>query len=138
MKAAIARALFGGAAVIFGVGALLHAAAFFSKAASIIDASSVKSFFGHELKVLWLADSTTLMSLALICGFLVAKPQSVTKPMLLLFALVPASTTVLLYGFLGSFYAAHLLLLGTAMVLFAAMMLPGQVGRAAGAQLARP
>ncbi len=123
MKPAITRTLLGGAAVIFSLGGILHAAAFFSKASSLIDASSMKSFFGHELKGLWLADSTTLICLALICGFLSIKPHSVTRPMLFLLALVPASTTALLYGFLGPFYAAHMLLLGTAMVFVAAVTL---------------
>jgi hypothetical protein len=43
--------------------------------------------------------------------------------MLFLLALVPASTTALLYGFLGPFYAAHMLLLGTAMVFVGAVTL---------------
>jgi len=123
MKLTITRMLLAAAAAIFSLGAVLHAAAFYSKASSLIDASSMKSFFGRELKVLWLADSTTLICLALICGFLSIKPYSVTRPMLFLLALVPASTTALLYGFLGPFYAAHMLLLGTAMVFVAAVTL---------------
>jgi hypothetical protein len=120
MKLTITRALLAGAAAIFCLGGVLHTAAFFSNASSVIEASSVKSFFGHELKVLWLADSTTLICLALICGLLSVKPDSVTRPLLFLLALVPASTTALLYGFLGPFFAAHMLLLGTLMLLAAA------------------
>jgi len=132
VKPAITRTLLAGAAVIFGLGGIFHAVAFFSKASSLIDASSMKSFFGHELKVLWLADSTTLTCLALICGYLSVKPRSVTRTMLFLLALVPASTTALLYGFLGPFYAAHMLLLGTAMVFIAALTLDAQERNAAG------
>jgi len=132
MKPAITRTLLAGAAVIFSLGGVLHAVAFFAKASSLIDASSMKSFFGHELKVLWLADSTTLICLALICGFLSFKPYSVTRPLLFLLALVPASTTALLYGFLGPFYAAHMLLLGTAMVFVAAVTLHAGERNAAG------
>lgn len=116
------RALLTGASFIFGTGGVLHAKAFFSKASSVIDSSGVKVFFGDELKVLWLADSTTLISLALICGYLAFRPRAATTTMLILLALVPASTTALLYGFLGSFYAAHLLLLGTLMVFVAGLL----------------
>lgn len=122
MKPVITRALLGGAGFIFGLGGVLHAAAFFSKASSLIDAASAKGFFGRELKVLWLADSTTLICLALICAFLAFRPDAVSKPMLFLISLVPASTTALLYTFLGAFYAAHLLLLGTVMVFAAGTM----------------
>ena len=125
MNRTIRRVLLAGASIIFGVGGFLHTGAFFSKAAAVIDSSGVKVFFDHELKVLWLADSTTLISLALICGYLAFRPHAVTRTVLILLALVPASTTALLYGFLGSFYAAHLLMIGTAMVFGA-----GLTGRA--------
>jgi hypothetical protein len=123
MKRAFTRALLACASLIFAAGGVLHAIAFFAKAASIIESSGVKAFFGLELKVLWLADSTTLASMALLCAYAALRPSNVQKPMLCLLAFVPGSTTVLLYGFLGPFYAAHLLLLGTAMLLVAALTL---------------
>ena len=120
------RALLAGAAAIFAGGGLLHAVAYFSKAHLLIEGASVKAFFGNELKVLWLADSTTLAGVALILGFLSLRPASVSRALLLLLALVPGATTALLYAYLGPFYAAHLLLLGTAMVVIAALLLKGR------------
>jgi hypothetical protein len=78
---------------------------------------------------LWLADSTTLIGLALIFGVLALRPNSVSRPVLLLLALVPGATTALLYWFLGPFYAAHMLLLATAMVCVASLTLSTQPDR---------
>ena len=135
MNQTVNRTLLASASFIFGVGGFLHARAFFSKASAAIDSSGMKDFFGHELKVWWLADSTTLIGLALICGYLAFRPHAVTRTMLSLLALVPASTTALLYGFLGSFYAAHLLLLGTAMVFVAGLTLRAHESKAPVARL---
>jgi hypothetical protein len=128
MKPWISRALLATAALIFAIGGVLHAIAYFSKASFVIESASVKAFFGRELKVLWLADSTTLIALAMIFGVLSLKPTSVSRPVLLLLALVPGATTALLYGFLGPFYAAHLLLLATVMVCVAGLTLNTQPG----------
>jgi hypothetical protein len=129
MKLWITRTLLAIAAIIFAIGGVLHAIAYFSKASLVIESASVKAFFGHELKVLWLADSTTLIGLALIFGVLSLRPTSVSKLVLLLLALVPGATTALLYWFLGPFYAAHMLLLATVMVCVAGLTLNTQPGR---------
>jgi len=42
-----------------------------------------------------------------------------------LVALIPAATAVLLYTFLGNFFAGHLLLAIAALAFFGAMQLPG-------------
>ena len=129
MKPWIPRTLLAVAAIIFAFGGVLHAVAYFSKASLVIESAGVKTFFGHELKVLWLADSTTLIGLALIFGVLALRPNSVSRPVLLLLALVPGATTALLYWFLGPFYAAHMLLLATAMVCVASLTLSTQPDR---------
>jgi hypothetical protein len=121
----LSRTLLAGAALIFAGGGVMHALAYFSKARFAIDDASVKVFFGNELRVLWLADSTTLVGLALILGFFSFRPASGSRPLLLLLALIPAPTTALLYTYLGPFYAAHLLFLGTVMVVVAALSLKG-------------
>ena len=51
----------------------------FQKRTLLIEGAGVKAFFGNELKVLWLADSTTLVGVALILGFLSLRPASVKQ-----------------------------------------------------------
>jgi hypothetical protein len=123
------RALLACAAFIFAGGGVLHAAAYFSKAHSVIEGAGVKVFFGNELKVLWLADSTTLVGLALALGLLSLRPAHGSRVLLLLLALVPGAITILLYAYLGPFYAAHLLLLGSIMVIIAALLMKERPSR---------
>jgi hypothetical protein len=126
-KTFIARLLLTLAAIIFGIGAVLHAAAYWSKSRTRIDMSDLPAFLAAELKVLWLADSTTLMALAIIFAFIAAKPASVAPRVIVLLAVIPAGTTLLLYLILGAFYAAHLLALATGMVVIAGLMMPSRL-----------
>jgi hypothetical protein len=120
----IARFLLALAAAIFLFGAVMHAKAYFGNASRALDASPLKMFFSNELKGLWLADSTTLAGLALIFGLMATRPALAVKPVILCLSWIPAATTALLYLFLGSFYAAHMLLAATLMVIVAALILP--------------
>ena len=122
-NAGISRLLFGFAAAIFMLGAAAHAKAFFGSASRIIDGSAARVFFAGELKVLWLADSATLMGLAVVFGLMAAKPRWAASPLICV-SWIPAATTVLLYYFLGPFYAAHMLLVATLMIIVAALLLP--------------
>jgi hypothetical protein len=122
MKPWISRLFLAVAAAIFAIGGGLHAVAYLTSASPRIDGANVKGLFGAQLKVLWLADSTTLLALALLFGFIAARPNSISRPALLMVAVVPAATTALLYVFLGPFYAAHLLLLATALVVAAGLI----------------
>src|SRR5436309_3207561 len=109
MAGPIPRLLLTLAAAIFAVGGALHGRAFFASAQATLDASGLKPFFGSELKVLWLADSTTLIGLGLVFGLIVLRPQEISRELLILISVVPLGTVALLYLFLGGFYAAHLL-----------------------------
>ncbi|HME39497.1 MAG TPA: hypothetical protein VKG63_11115 [Steroidobacteraceae bacterium] len=124
MKHSLSRLLLALAAVIFLFGAAMHAIAFFSKAAHVVDVSDLKPFFGNEVKVLWLADSTTLTGLAILLGLMAIRPGCASRPVILLLSFIPAAITALLYVYLGPFYAAHLLLAATLMTIVAALMLP--------------
>lgn len=124
MDSRIPRLLLAAAAAIFAFGGAMHAAAYTAKALPSISRSNLPPFLGAEIKVLWLADSTTLIALALVLGFIAVKPTSATKAVVMLLAVVPAATTALLYIFLGPFYAGHLLLAASAMVFVAGLIMP--------------
>ena len=124
MNQIISRLLLGLAAAIYGFGSLMHAIAFFGMANQRLGSSNFAAFFENELRVLWLADSSTLLGLAIVFGFLAARPASASRPMIVVLSLIPAGTTALLYVFLGTFYAAHLLCIATLMVIAAALIRP--------------
>jgi len=121
----LTRALLAVSAAIFALGGWMHARAYLHSARAYLDAGP-NPFVAAELKALWLADSTTLLGLAVLVGCLVARPRLASGSAIALLALVPAGTTVLIYLFLGSFYAAHMLAIGTFTLLLAGALLHSQ------------
>jgi hypothetical protein len=128
MNSRISRLLLATAAAIFAFGGAMHAVAYVAKASPSISSANLPPFLGAEFKVLWLADSTTLMALALVFGFIAAVPTSASKAVIILLAMIPASTTALLYAFLGPFYAGHMLLAASTMAFVAGMIMPAANG----------
>ena len=106
----------------FAAGGVLHAVAYFSKAHLAIESAGVKQSFGNELKVLWLADSTPPGQSGSGVGTCVASAR-LWEQVALLLLIVPGAITILLYAFLGPFYAARLLLIGSSIVVIAALLL---------------
>lgn len=98
------------AALLSAAGGAIHAAAFV-KARTALTASNLPHFYLGSSKALWLSDSATLLVVATILGVVAARPLVSVRMLMMLVALIPASTAALLYLFLGSFFAAHLLLL---------------------------
>jgi len=122
MRSLISRFLLTVAAAIFGFGAAMHLRAFLSKASYTIDQAQLPHFMASELKVLWLADSTTLFLLAIGAAYMALKPSPNQAPFLFLLAAVPAATAILLYTYLGLFYAADMLLAASLMVVVASQI----------------
>jgi hypothetical protein len=119
----IPRLLLAAAAGICVFGGAAHTAAFFATTSTSISRSGLSPILAAELKVLWLADSTTLLALALLFGFIAAKPNVASRAVIVLLAVMPAATAVLLYLFLGPFYAGHLLTAATVMVCLAGVLM---------------
>ena len=116
--------MLGVASFLMALGGAMHAAAF-NRAAVAIAGSNLPRFFGDCSKALWLADSTTMFSLAALFGLIAAKPSAATRPVVMLLALIPAATGVLIYVFLGSFFAGHILMATAILVFFAGVQLSG-------------
>ncbi len=109
--------------LILALGGVMHAAAY-GKAVAAITGSNLPAFFGNSLKVFWLGDSATMFLLAAIYGWIAIRPRAATKSVVVLLALLPASTAVLLYTFLGAFFAAHMLLIAAALTFVAGLRFP--------------
>src|SRR5262245_11390041 len=103
------RLLLAMASLLSAAGGSIHAATF-RKCQIVITASDLPRFYGGSSKGLWLADSATLLILAAIFGLVAARPSAATRQLVMLVALIPAATAVMLYTFLGGFFAGHLLL----------------------------
>jgi len=120
------RLLLALSSVISALGGAMHATAF-RKALAAIDASNLPYFYGGSSKGLWLADSTTLVIVAVIFGLIAARPSVASRPLVILVALIPAATAILIYTFLGSFIAGHILLAIAVLALAAGSQFPGSV-----------
>ena len=96
-------------ALALAAGAFMHAAAF-NKISSAIAKSDIVSFAGNSLKVLWLADSVTALLLAAVFGIAAARPSISSNLIVMLLAMIPATTAVLIYTFVGDFIGGHIML----------------------------
>lgn len=133
MYARTSRLLLVFAAVLSALGAAVHAAAF-TKARAAMTASNTPHFYVASSEALWLSDSATLLVTAAMLGFMAAKPRQGAATTVMLVALIPAATSLLLYIFLGSFFAAHLLLFIAVLSFLAGLALPRE-DRASSARL---
>jgi len=103
------RLLLSLSALVLAAGGLMHARAF-GKTVAAVAASNLEPFYGASLQALWLIDSATLLTLALVFLLVAARPALAAGGVLALVAIIPAATALFLYKFLGSFLPAHLLL----------------------------
>lgn len=110
-----------GALLLFG--GVVHTLAF-KKAVAAVTQSNLPDFFGKALKGLWLIDSATLITLAIVFGLIAARPMVASRSIVVLLALIPAATAGLLYYFIGSLRAAHLLVTAAALGFAGGMLLP--------------
>ena len=104
-----ARFLLAFAALLLAVGAIMHASAF-KKIASTVADSNLEVFAAGSLKLLWLGDSATLLLLATVFAFIAARPSAGTRWIVVILSLIPASTAILIYTFIGSFIGGHVLI----------------------------
>ena len=102
----------------------MHALAF-HRTQSVVSVSQLPPFFGNSFKLLWLGDSATMLVLAVIFAVIAARPAVATKPMVLLVALIPAATAILLYVFLGNFFAGHIQLATATAAFLSGLRFPG-------------
>jgi hypothetical protein len=120
----VPRFLLAFSSLLLAVGGAIHAAAF-NRPLTAIATSNLTPFLGASFKLLWLADSTTMFILAAVFGLIAAQPSVATRLVVTVLALIPAATAVLIYVFLGGFFAGHILLATAAAAFFAGLQFPG-------------
>jgi hypothetical protein len=106
----LSRFLLALSALVLFVGSLLHGSAF-NKILSAITDSNLASFAANSLKVLWLQDAAICLILAIVFGFVAARPSAATRSTIVLLALIPAATAALIYIFIGNFIGGQVMLI---------------------------
>ena len=124
MVSRVPRFVIAFAGLIQLAGSVVHAAAF-SRADAAFTSSGLRPFFGNSSRALWLGDSTTLAVVAVLCGLIAMWPSAASRAVVIFLAFIPALTALLIYVFLGVFFAAHLLLISAVAMFFAGLKFPG-------------
>lgn len=117
------RFLLGFSSLLLAAGGALHAAPF-PRTQALITASNLTPFLANSCKALWLGDSANMILLSALFGLIAARPSAATRPVVLLLALIPATTAVLIYAFLGGFFAGHILFATAVAAFFAGLQFP--------------
>ena len=99
----------------------MHALAFSSAASA---ATALPPFFAGSLKLLWLADSAAMLALSAVFVFAAVRPDAAARPVIPILSLIPIATAMLIYRFVGAFFAAPLLATAGGLALLASLVAP--------------
>jgi hypothetical protein len=108
-------------AALLAVGSVLHSMSF-RKLGPVLSASNLPAYYSKAFKALWWIDSAALMGVAILFAAAALRPAATSGAFLLLVALLPAATAVILYIFMGLFVPAHICLIAAALAIFAGLM----------------
>jgi hypothetical protein len=137
-----ARLLLGVSALILATGSAAHAPAF-KHALAALAGVKLSAGMAGSVKALWLADSTTCLTIAAIFALVAVRPgrcgagnpacagagkiacthTRIAGQLAMPIALIPAFTGIFIYEFLGNFYAGHLMIIAAASSFVAGLLL---------------
>ena len=117
----LSRILLAFSAFVFAFGAYVHTSAF-GRMSDTVAKSDLPAFFGNGFRTLWLMDSSVQIISAIVFAFVAIKPTAATKPIVLLIALIPLTTCVVIYCLIGNFIGGHLFLTGALAAIFGALL----------------
>lgn len=123
MNTRLPRILLVLAALLLIGGGVFHALAF-GKALPIIGSAHLPDLYARFFKALWLCDSTTLIATGLFFALVAARPSIAGRWAIVLVALIPAATAVLVYAFVGNFLPGHILVTASLLAIVAAFRFP--------------
>lgn len=117
------RGLLAFSATVLAIGAWIHTAGFDRMSAGVAK-SDLNPFLGRGIKVLWLQDSTIAIILAIVFAVVAIRPAAVSKPVIVLLALVPVITAALTYHFIGNFFGGHIFLVAGVAAILGGLLYP--------------
>jgi hypothetical protein len=106
-------------ALVLAAGGIVHGL-HFTNASNVVAHSDLKPFFATAFNALWLADSATSIVMAIVFAALAARPGWATRPLVVILALVPIVSAVVIYATMGAFFAGHVMLAAGAAALVGA------------------
>ena len=121
----LSRLLLAFSAVVFAFGAWIHTSAF-DRISVAVAKSDLPAFFGNGFRTLWLQDSALQVAFAIIFAFVAIKPAAATRFIVVILGLMPITTAVLIYHFIGNFVGGHIFLAGGLAAVLGGLMLPAK------------
>src|SRR5260370_28603946 len=67
-------------------------------------------FFGNGFRTLWLQDSVLQIVFAIIFAVVAIRPAAATRFVVVILGLLPITTAILIYHFIGNFIGGHIFL----------------------------
>jgi len=118
----ISRVLIGLAAAALLIDASLHWILFGQSALKVIGASNLPAALLSDFKVLWVADVTTLVSLAVAFAWAALSPASISAGIILVLSVIPGALGVLCFAFGAPSYAGFNMLAAAALAAVGALV----------------
>ena len=121
----LSRILLGFSALVFAVGTWIHTSAF-GRMSDAVAKSDLPAFLGNGFRTLWLQDSAIQILFAIVFAFVAMRPAAVTRFVVVVIGLLPITTAVFIYHFIGNFVGGHIFLGGGLAAVLGGLMLPAQ------------
>jgi hypothetical protein len=122
---ALCRILLGFSAMVFALGAWIHTSAF-GRMSDAVGKSDLPPFFGNGFRTLWLQDSVLQIVFAIIFALVAIRPAVATRFIVVILGLMPITTAILIYHFIGNFIGGHIFLAGGLAAFLGGLFLSGR------------
>jgi len=117
------RILLAFSAVLFAFGAWIHTSAF-ARMSDAVAKSDLPPFFGNGFRTLWLQDSVLQIVFAIVFAVVAIRPAAATRFVVVILGLLPITTAVLIYHFIGNFVGGHIFLAGGLAAVLGGLLYP--------------
>ena len=117
----LSRILLAFSAIVFALGAYIHTSEFDRMSASVAK-SDLPAFFGNGFRVLWLQDSALQLVFAILFALVAIRPSLATRWVVVIVALIPLITAVMIYCVIGNFIGGHIFLTGALAAILGALL----------------
>jgi len=119
----LSRILLAFSVIVFAFGAWIHTSAF-GRMSDEVAKSDLPPFFGNGFRTLWLQDSVLQIVFAIIFAVVAIRPAAATRFVVVILGLLPITTAILIYHFIGNFIGGHIFLAGGLAAVLGGLMLP--------------
>jgi|SRR5437667_10236142 len=117
----LSRILLGFSAILFAFGAYIHTSAF-GRMSDAVAKSDLPAFFGNGFRTLWLQDSAIQILFAIVFAVVAIRPAAATRFVVVIIGLLPITTALFIYHFIGNFVGGHIFLAGGLAAILGALL----------------